>query len=293
MFNFTGRLAVITGAGSGIGRELALALASEGCHLALLDIDGTAADRTAARCAEAANTTVSVHRCDVSDAAEVERTADAVRSAHEVDHVNVLINNAGIGSVEGFVHGDREAWELTFDVCWGGVYNCCRSFVPLVIAADRGIIVNVSSINGMWASLGPNRTHTSYSAAKFAVRGFTEALMTEMRQVAPHVEVAVVMPGHIGTNILSNSQARLGRRATTNLAETAQAFRTTAPTTPAEAARSILEGIRAGRWRILVGPDAELLDVALRNDPEGAYEPAFVQHLHEQGAFLGLIDPPG
>lgn len=290
MRNFTGRLAVITGAGSGIGRELALSLASEGCHLALLDVNGAAAESTAARCRAAVDVTVSVHQCDVTDAAGVERTAEAVRAAHDVEHVNMLINNAGIGSVEGFVHGDRAAWELTFDVCWGGVYNCCRSFVPLVIAADRGVIVNVSSINGMWASLGPNRTHTSYSAAKFAVRGFTEALMIEMRQVAPHVDVAVVMPGHVGTNILSNSQARLGR-APTNLAETEQAFRATAPTTPAEAADIILDGVRSGRWRILVGADAELLDVALRNDPEGAYEPAFVEQLHRQGAFLGLIDP--
>lgn len=290
MQNFTGRLAVVTGAGSGIGRELARSLASEGCHLALLDIDETAVEETAEVCAAPA-IAVSTHRCDVADAAAVERTADAVRSAHGVDHINVLINNAGIGSVEGFVHGDRAAWELTFDVCWGGVYHCCRSFVPLVVAADEGVIVNVSSVNGMWASLGPNRTHTSYSAAKFAVRGFTEALMTEMRLVAPHVDVAVVMPGHIGTSILSNSQARLGRRATTNLAETEAAFRATAPTTPAEAARIILDGVRAGRWRILVGSDAGLLDVALRADPEGAYEPSFVEQLHEQGAFRGLIDP--
>ncbi len=291
MRNFTGRIAVITRAGSGIGRELSLALAADGCRLALLDIDEEAAEETARLCANVSAGTVSVHGCDVACPEEVQRAADSVRDAHKADHINLLVNNAGIGSVEGFVHGDRTAWEHTFDVCWGGVYNCCRSFVPLVIAADEGQIVNVSSINGLWASLGPNRTHTSYSAAKFAVRGFTEALMTEMRLVAPHVKVAVVMPGHVDTNILSNSQARLGRRATTNLAETEASFQTTAPTTPAQAAVTILDGVRAGRWRILIGRDAELLDTALRADPEGAYEAAFVEQLHSQGAFRGLIDP--
>ncbi len=291
MRNFTGRLAVITGAGSGIGRELAVALASEGCRLALLDVNPAAAEETARLCQPNSAVTVSVHGCDVTDPRAVDDAADAVRAAHGTDHINLLVNNAGIGSVEGFVHGDREAWELTFDVCWGGVYNCCRSFVPLAIAAAEGQIVNVSSVNGLWASLGPNRTHTSYSAAKFAVRGFTEALITEMRLVAPHVKVAVVMPGHVGTNILSNSQSRLGRRATANLAETEAAFRASAPTTPAEAARIILEGVRSGRWRILVGHDAGLLDEALRADPEGAYESDFVARLHDQGAFVGLIDP--
>ena len=141
----------------------------------------------------------------------------------------------------------------------------------------------------MWASLGPDKTHTSYSAAKFAVRGFTEALMTEMRLVAPHVKVAVVMPGHISTNILSNSQTRLGRRATTNLAVGEARFQESAPTSATEAAAAFLDGVRAGRWRILVGPDAVLLDEALRADPEGAYEPSFIDRLHDQGAFLGLI----
>ena len=281
----------MTGAGSGIGRELSIALAEQGCHLALVDVAMSGATETARLCGQRSDVQVTVHDCDVSDGEAVDGLADNVRRQHDTDQVHLLVNNAGIGSVEGFLHGDRKAWERTFDVCWGGVYNCCRSFVPMVVAADEGQIVNVSSVNGLWASLGPNRTHTSYSAAKFAVRGFTEALVTEMRLVAPHVKVALVMPGHVGTNILANSQSQLGRPATSRLDATQAAFRAAAPTSPAEAAAIILDGIRQGRWRILVGHDAELLDLALRSDPEQAYETSFVETLHQQGAFVGLVDP--
>ncbi len=289
MERFTDKIAVITGAGSGIGRELALSLAQDGAHLSLVDIDRQAVDATAEKCTTHTSN-ISVHQCDVTDQARVDEVAGEVLRHHGSSHVNLLFNNAGIGLTESFLTGDRELWEKTFDVCWGGVYNCSRAFVPLVVASDEGHIVNVSSVNGLWASLGPNRTHSSYCAAKFAVRGFTEALVTEMRLEAPHVGVSVVMPGHVGTDIVRNSQQAAGKDLSAAAVARADGFVAAAPTTPAQAAAIILEGVRRNRWRILVGEDAAVLDSAVRNDPDGAYEPEFVEHLHQLGVFQGLID---
>src|SRR5205814_8127772 len=100
----------------------------------------------------------------------------------------------------------RDAWEKTFNICWGGVYLGVRTFLPLLMKADEGHIVNTSSVNGFWASVGMGVSHTAYSAAKFAVKGFTEALMNDLRLNAPHIKCSVVMPGHIGTSIVSNSR---------------------------------------------------------------------------------------
>lgn len=292
MDNFAGKIAVITGAGSGIGRQLALSLARQGANLALLDINSEAVAETAQRCrAEMTDEArCTAHYGDVTSPDDVARAAAEVTEQHQSRHVNLLFNNAGIGLTESFLTGDRKIWEKTFDVCWGGVYNCSRVFVPLVVASSEGHIINISSVNGLWASLGPSRTHSAYSAAKFAVRGFTEALVTEMRIEAPHVGVSVVMPGHIGTDIVTNSQQAVDRGLSETAQQAAATFVEAAPTTPAEAAEVILDGVRRNQWRILIGRDAQLLDQALRDDPEGAYEPSFVQALHEQGVFQGLLN---
>jgi len=189
-------------------------------------------------------------------------------------------------------------------VCWGGVYNCSRAFVPLLVASDDGYLVNTSSVNGFWASLGPGVPHTAYSSAKFAVKGFSEALLEDFRINAPHVKVAVVMPGHIGTDIVINSRRLLGapepeEMTADDLAEVrrtmaqrglpvegiadddlrkgvammGEMFRDAAPLNAAQAATIILDGVRAGKWRILVGDDAHKLDEAVRADPEKAYGP--------------------
>jgi NAD(P)-dependent dehydrogenase (short-subunit alcohol dehydrogenase family) len=118
----------------------------------------------------------------------------------------MLFNNAGIGGGGSFLVDDRAEWERTFGVCWFGVYYCSRAFMPLLVASDEGYIVNTSSVNGFWASLGPNIAHTAYSAAKFAVKGFSEALINDLRVNAPHVKVAVVMPGHIGVHCVQYRQ---------------------------------------------------------------------------------------
>jgi NAD(P)-dependent dehydrogenase (short-subunit alcohol dehydrogenase family) len=278
MKSFEDRIAVVTGGGSGMGRELVVQLAAEGCHVATCDVnpDAVAATAELATAGAPDGTRVTSHTCDVSDAAAMDRFRDEVVELHDTSFVNLVFNNAGIGGGGSFVTGSREEWERTFGVCWGGVYNGCRSFVPLLVAAEEGYLVNTSSVNGFWASLGPGVAHTAYSAAKFAVKGFTEALIEDFRLNAPHVQVAVVMPGHIGTDIVTNSlRAHAGPvvddevdRMVTLMGA---GFRDNAPVSAAEAATVILDGVRVGAWRILVGDDARALDEAVRADPLAVY----------------------
>ncbi len=303
MDSFAGRIAVVTGGGSGMGRELVLQLAAQGCSVATCDVNADGLTETARRAQKEApdGTRVTTHLCDVSDETQVTRFRDEVVEQHETDHVHLVFNNAGIGGGASFVTGDREEWDRTFAVCWGGVYNCSRAFVPLLVASDDGYLVNTSSVNGFWATLGPGFPHTAYSTAKFAVKGFSEALLEDFRIYAPHVKVAVVMPGHIGTDIVTNSRrlhgqpdpdrmsdaeldemrADLARRGLAmELADhelrgfmkmVGEGFRENAPTSAAEAATIILEGVLAGEWRILVGDDAHRIDAEVRADPEGIY----------------------
>jgi NAD(P)-dependent dehydrogenase (short-subunit alcohol dehydrogenase family) len=300
MESFEGKLAVVTGGGSGMGRELVVQLAAEGCSIATCDLNEPALAETAALAAT--GTRITTHSCDVSKESSVDQFRDEVMGQHETGHVNLLFNNAGIGGGESFVAGDRESWDRTFAVCWGGVYNCTRAFLPLLVAADDGFIVNTSSVNGFLASGGTGVPSTAYSTAKFAVKGFSEALIDDLRANAPHVKVAVVMPGHVGTDIVLNTILGDGVLDAMSIAELArfranlermsllpedaddgdlrdlvgvlsEGFRTNAPTSAAGAATAILDGVRAGRWRILVGEDAHRLDEAVRADPEGAYGP--------------------
>lgn len=321
MEGFRERIAVVTGGGAGMGRELVRQLAAEGCHVALCDVSAEHMAETRAQCERSAppGTRVTTHPCDVSDEAQVLAFRDAVRAAHATDHVHLLFNNAGIGGGGSFVADDRAEWDKTFAVCWGGVYHCTRAFLPLLIAAPEAHLVNTSSVNGFWASLGPNLPHTAYSAAKFAVKGFSEALITDLRMNAPHVKVSLVMPGHVGTSIVLNSAAVLGRPSPkemtaedlvpirermkrqglpadaipddlirAGLQQMADDFRDKAPLTAAAAATIILDGVRRGEWRILVGDDAVAIDEMVRADPHGAYEPGFLDELRRRGHFGGL-----
>lgn len=321
MKDFANKLAAITGGGTGIGRELARQLAAQGCNLALCDVSAEAMQETKRLCLEGApgGTRITTHVADVADEARVLAFRDAVVSEHAVEHINLLFNNAGIGGGGSFVNASREEWERTFNVCWGGVYFCTRAFLPLLIASTEAHIVNTSSINGFWASIGYNRAHTAYSAAKFAVKGFTEALINDLRLNAPHVRCSVVMPGHIGTAIVRNTRAILtGRtleqmrpqdfalarasiaasgidpsnwsdeRLRATIADASDRFETQAPTSAAEAATVILQGVRDSRWRILIGPDAHALDALVRAQPEAAYEELFVQPLRDAGQWNTL-----
>jgi NAD(P)-dependent dehydrogenase (short-subunit alcohol dehydrogenase family) len=278
MESFRGRIAVVTGGASGMGRELVRQLAAEGCHVAICDLSVEELEETRRLALEEApdGTVVTTHVCDVSDETAQLEFRKAVVTQHQTDHVHLLFNNAGIGGGGSIIADAREVWERTFDVCWGGVYLGVRTFMPLLVAAPEGHIVNTSSVNGFWASLGPDRPHTAYSAAKFAVKGFSEALITDLRVHAPHVKVSVVMPGHIGTSIVENSMRHGAHELDMETAEMVQLmsamFRDQAPMTAAEAAAEILAGVRAGSWRILVGDDARKLDEAVRAHPEIAYE---------------------
>jgi NAD(P)-dependent dehydrogenase (short-subunit alcohol dehydrogenase family) len=259
-------------------------------------------------------TRVSTFVADVSDEEQLVAFRAHVMAEHATDCVHLLFNNAGIGGGGSFVNDDRGEWDKTFAVCWGGVYAGTRTFLPLLLAAPEGHVVNTSSINGFWASLGPGIPHTAYSAAKFAVKGFTEALISDFRLNAPHLRASVVMPGHVGTSIVINSSKAHGRDPKELTAEQlaelrgrlartgldldsasdedlrlgiqaqAEAFRDNAPLSAAGAASIILAGVRANEWRILVGDDALLLDAMVREDPVDAYEPGFMDRVRGRGA---------
>lgn len=319
MKDFAGKIAVITGGGTGMGRELARQLVAEGCNVAMCDVSAENMAETKRLC-EAGKLPqglrITTHVADVSDEAQVLRFRDEVQKQQNTDHVNLVFNNAGIGGGGSMIDNSREQWERTFNICWGGVYFCTRAFLPMLVKSTEGHLINTSSVNGFWATVGPGIPHTAYSAAKFAVKGFTEALIIDLRINAPHVKCSVVMPGHIGTSIVTNSRkiqtggqfdnltegelksarARM-RNAGIDEAkmsdadiqkaavERARRFLENAPTSAAEAAKIILDGVKAERWRILVGKDAEMLDQRVRQAPESAYEAEFYKSFAEQAGW--------
>lgn len=319
MKDLAGRIAVITGGGTGMGRELARQLVAEGCNVAMCDVSASAMAETKRLCEIdrlPQGLRITTHLADVADETQVKHFADEVARQQETDKVHLLFNNAGIGGGGSMLANDRSEWERTFNICWLGVYYNTRAFLPMLLKADRGHIVNTSSVNGFWASLGPTLPHTAYSAAKFAVKGFSEALQTDLRLNAPHIKCSVVMPGHIGTSIAMNSrkiqggddsealsapQIALARKrigamgfdvAKLSDAEIAglvrereRRFLEEAPTSAAEAARIILDGVKVERWRILVGRDAEVIDRHVREAPDRAYDLDFFQTLTREAGW--------
>ncbi len=320
MKDFNGKIAVVTGGGTGMGRELVLALVSAGAHVAMCDVSAANMAETAELAADVnGDLKVTTHLCDVSQEEAMNNFRDEVVAQHATDHIHLLFNNAGIAGGGSFVDGERSEWERTFGVCWYGVYYGARAFMPLLVAADEAHITNTSSVNGFWATIGHMVPHTSYSAAKFAVKGFTEALINDLRLNAPHVGVSLVMPGHIGTSIAINSGLVHGHNAPLDMtaeevavarermiaaglpvdnepddhiraavAAGQQGFKDNAPMTAATAAEVILNGVRDNRWRILVGEDAQALDSHVRKDPEAAYDANFMDRLRAEGHFGGL-----
>jgi len=254
MSAFAGRLAVVTGAGSGIGRALAYRLAATGARLAISDIDQRGLDETASHVGDL-GAQVRADRLDVSDRDAMLAYADAIVA--EFGAVHLVINNAGVvhgGEFLGMTFGDIER---VVNIDFWGVVNGTKAFLPHLIASgsdgrQRGALVNVSSLFGLLPMPG----QSAYVAAKYAVRGFTESVRIEMLAARLPVTVTCVHPGGVRTAIARNGTSNAGADPGGN----AELFdRTLARTTPDRAAELILRGVARGRPRVLVGPDAWVL----------------------------------
>ncbi|KHO18429.1 SDR family NAD(P)-dependent oxidoreductase [Mycolicibacterium setense] len=254
MEGFAGKVAVVTGAGSGIGQALAIELGRSGAKLAISDVDVEGLAVTEERL-KAIGAEVKSDRLDVTEREAFLLYADAVKE--HFGKVNQIYNNAGIaftGDVE--VSGFKDI-ERVMDVDYWGVVNGTKAFLPHLIASGDGHVVNVSSLFGIFSVPG----QAAYNSAKFAVRGFTEALRQEMIVAKHPVKVTCVHPGGIKTAIARNATAAEGL----DQKALAESFdKKLANTTPQRAAKIILEAVRKNKARVLVGPDAKILDVIVR-----------------------------
>ncbi|OBJ87045.1 SDR family NAD(P)-dependent oxidoreductase [Mycobacterium asiaticum] len=254
MEGFAGKVAVVTGAGSGIGRALAIELGRSGASLAISDVDTEGLKETEEKL-KAIGAPVKADRLDVTERESFVAYADAVHQ--HFGKVNQIYNNAGIahsGDIElcHFKDIDR-----VMDVDWGGVLNGTKAFLPYLIESGDGHVINISSVFGLFSVPG----QAAYNAAKFAVRGFTEALRQEMIAAGHPVGVTTVHPGGIKTAIARNATAVEGLDA----AEMAKAFdKRMAHTSPERAAQIILGAVRKNKARVLVGADAKVLDIVVR-----------------------------
>jgi len=254
MTDIRGKVAVVTGAGSGIGRALACALARRGALLAISDVDGTGLAETAKQ-VRVIGAKVHEARLDVTDRAAVLRYADEV--ATEFGTVNIVINNAGIAFTGDVEQMSFEQIERVIDVDFWGVVNGTKAFLPHLISSGDGHVVNISSLFGLMAVPG----QSAYNAAKFAVRGFTEALREEMLLAGHPVQVTCVHPGGIKTAIARNAGAVDGQdpRALAELFD-----KKLARTSADSAAKTIVRAVLGNRPRSVVGLDAKVLDILVR-----------------------------
>lgn len=254
MQGFAGKVAAVTGAGSGIGQALAIQLARAGAKVAISDIDTDGLAVTETRLKEI-GAPVKVDRLDVTERAAFELYADAV-VAH-FGKVNQIYNNAGIAFTGDIEVSEFKDIEQVMDVDFWGVVNGTKVFLPHLIASGDGHVINVSSVFGLFSVPGQG----AYNAAKFAVRGFTEALRQEMMLARHPVKVTTVHPGGIKTAIARNMVTVDG----VDKEELAKTFDTKlANTSPERAAQIILTGVRKNKARVLVGPDATALDLIVR-----------------------------
>ena len=256
-----GAAAAITGAASGIGRALALELAARGCDLALADRDEGGLQAVAAEIAKAGSQKVSLHRVDVSEPGQIADFAVAAVAAHP--GLNILINNAGVALLGQFSEIDQAQMDWLMNINFWGVVHGTRAFLPHLAQQREAHIVNISSIFGIIAPPG----QTAYAAAKFAVRGFSESLRHELQMTESSVQLSVVHPGGIATNIARNSRTGAGVTDNMRRAESIERFDNAARTTPTAAALRIIKGIEKNQPRILIGADAVVPDLLQRLRP--------------------------
>jgi short-subunit dehydrogenase len=255
--------AAVTGAASGIGRALALELAARGCDLALADRDEAGLQAVAAEIGQANGKTrkVSVHRVDVGEAEQIQAFAEAAIAAHP--QLNLLVNNAGVALLGLFDEVEQTQMEWLININFWGVVHGTRAFLPHLSRQRAAHIVNLSSIFGIIAPPG----QTAYSAAKFAVRGFSESLRHELAIANSPVRVSVVHPGGVLTNIVRNSRTGAGVTDNARRVQSIERFDAIARTTPKAAAERIILGIEKNQPRILIGGDARFMDLLQRFRP--------------------------
>ncbi len=258
MKDFSGRVAAITGAGSGIGRALANALARRGAHLALVDIDDAGLAETVTQC-EGLGVKITSQHLDVADRDAVYAWADRVVDDH--GKVNLIVNNAGVAlgaTVESMSYEDFE-WLMNINF-WGVVYGS-KAFLPHLKESGEGHIVNLSSVFGLISV----PSQSAYNAAKFAVRGFTDSLRMELEIEGANVSVTTIHPGGIKTNIARNARMDASVRDLAGDPEQAvRDFERAFITSPEKAAEQILTAVRRDRRRALIGPDAKAIDLVSR-----------------------------
>jgi NAD(P)-dependent dehydrogenase (short-subunit alcohol dehydrogenase family) len=287
MRKLKGRVAVITGAAMGMGRDLALRLHREGCDLALCDLDLEALHKVKAECGRGGK--ISVHKVDVADRQQIKAFAKAVADEHGTA-VNLLFNNAGIARPQLWDRMSEEMFDKVLAVNLDGVVSMTRAFWDLLVRADEAVVVNTSSVAGFFPPASGGCA--PYTVSKYAVRGFSEHLALECKLIAPHVRVCVVHPGMIDTKIVKNSRMdsvdprrlrQLTKRFPSSRREQFEqmtdedkldsvqnaaqdAFRRFGKTSK-EAADMIIDGVQAGKLRILVGWDAVIMDWWVRMFP--------------------------
>ncbi|QOZ56423.1 SDR family oxidoreductase [Bradyrhizobium sp. CCBAU 53338] len=258
--------AAITGAASGIGRALAIELASRGCDLALADRDEAGLKSLAAEIGQGNDKArrISVHRVDVGEPDDIAQFAREAVAAHPA--LDIVINNAGVALMGTFEEIDHAQMDWLFDINFWGVVHGTRAFLPHLKTRPEAHIVNVSSIFGIIAPPG----QSAYAAAKFAVRGFSESVRHELAVAGSPVKLSVVHPGGVATSIARSSRTGVGVTDNARRAQMIDRFESAARTTPRDAALRIIRGIEKNEPRILIGNDARFMDILQRFRP-GTY----------------------
>ncbi|MBL4680220.1 MAG: SDR family NAD(P)-dependent oxidoreductase [Pseudomonadales bacterium] len=260
MKDFKGKVAAITGAGSGMGRALAISLANQGCHLALSDINEDNLEETVSSLAQL-NVTASSHVLDVSNRHQVEKFAEDTVAHH--GKVNMIFNNAGVSVSDTAEHMSYENIEWLMNINFWGVIYGTKSFLPFLQKVDEAHIINTSSIFGTIAL----PSQSAYNASKFAVRGYTYALRQELAET--HIGVSCVQPGGVKTNIVNSSRYVPKDNAAETKDEISVKFESMAGLTSEQAAEQILRGVKKNKAQILVGKDAKIVALIERIAPIG------------------------